>query len=246
MSTAYVNVIMVGHRSLAGKDTAAGFLKDYGFTRKAFADKLKNSVADLYDFTTEQMYGEFKDVVDLRYPNTLDSKTMLDPAYDEWEMDIAQDNGVELESMFIPDPNYKPFLTPRRVLQKFGQDQRAIYPDIWAQCVFNDIDREVGAVVNSPTRDIKVKSYVITDFRFKNESEVAYRWLNKELPRIRKRLFPIKIDRPGVFAKSGADDISEHDLDDFKGWHKVIMNDAGLPELQAKIKQLVEVLGLMY
>lgn len=199
-----VNVVMLGYRSLAGKDTCAGFLKDYGYQRKAFADKLKDVVADLYNLRDEQIHGCLKDVEDVRYINYRDSN---------------------------PSTH---FLTARRILQFFGQDQRSIYPDIWAQYIFNAIDYEVL------TQDKSEFSYVITDFRFKNEYKVAERWNNTFVDGVEKRLRTIQINRPDVFARSGANDVSENELNDFKDWTHTIINDGSLDDLRAKIVLLTQ------
>ena len=48
-----------------GKDTACDFLvKNYGYTKKAFADPLKKGVQELFGFTDEQLYTEKKEEID--------------------------------------------------------------------------------------------------------------------------------------------------------------------------------------
>lgn len=231
--TQKVIVLMLGHRSLVGKDTSAEFLKTYDWQRIAFADKLKSTVADLYNFSHEQMHGELKDVEDKRYPNTVDPETITVYEEDEWgPIPFPGYNHKEM------NPIYKPFLTPRRVLQIFGQDQRKIYPDIWAQYVFNQIDME-RCLSSNPTQTFK---YIITDFRFKNEFEVAKRWSEKKVEGpvdVEKYVFPIKINR-NVIAKSGPNDISEHDLDDFDGWYRIIDNNKAIDELYASMWRISE------
>ena len=117
-------VILLGHKSMTGKDTFFSFIKDRGFTRVAFADKLKSTVADLYNFSHDQMHGNSKDVMDTRYPN------LIDPEF-------IRVKGLFGFSRKVKNPDYKPFLTPRRILQIFGQQQRALDPNIWANYVFN-------------------------------------------------------------------------------------------------------------
>jgi hypothetical protein len=61
-------VLMFGHKAQRGKDESCKHLVNaFDFKRFAFADKLKNVVADLYDFSHEQMHGDLKDVIDVRY-----------------------------------------------------------------------------------------------------------------------------------------------------------------------------------
>ena len=200
-------VLMLGHKSLVGKDTAANFLREIGYRRFAFADKLKSTVADLYNFTNEQMHGEEKDILDKRYN-----------------------------------------LTPRQILQRFGQDQRAIYPDIWASYVFTQIEHSIF-FSSSPDN-----LFCITDFRFRNEYDVAMKWVSNyhhitgskdpdvliENPTV---IVPVKIER-NVIAKSGSNDISEHDLDEFDHWSYVVDNNFSLAELRETVLDINDVIHL--
>lgn len=60
-------VIMFGGKSRSGKDTAVNFLNRYGYSRVAFADKIKDISIDLYGLSKDQVYTNLKDVVDDRY-----------------------------------------------------------------------------------------------------------------------------------------------------------------------------------
>jgi len=52
-------------KSGAGKDTAADILCDeFGFTRIAFADKLKDAAREIFGFSTRQLHGADRDVID--------------------------------------------------------------------------------------------------------------------------------------------------------------------------------------
>jgi hypothetical protein len=228
-----VVIVMFGHRSLSGKDTAAEYMSKDGFIRRAFADKLKSTVADLYSFSHEQMHGSLKDVEDARYPNNIDSKTCHI---------ISGCFGGEQRNETYPNPDYKPFLTPRRILQIFGQNQRAIFPDIWASYVFDNIDKYQ---LETQTGNNQTFYYVITDFRFKNEYEVAKRWQTKKIEGVYKDLIVMKMDRDTV-AKSGSLDISEHDLDDFNHWEGVINNNGPLGQLYIQLDDLMSSIKHVY
>lgn len=186
-------VVMLGHQARVGKDTLAEILvREKQFIRTAFADALKDSVEYLYDLSHEQLYGSLKETMDTRYPNHRDSSDQ---------------------------PDYKPFLTPRRILQLYGQDQRSLYPNIWAELVFRDINRSEYT-----------ENYVITDFRFPNEYDVAKKW-ESESPLTRK-LFVVKIERDldKREAISGSTDSSETALLNFEHWDAVIQNNSS-PEV---------------
>jgi hypothetical protein len=106
------------------------------------------------------------------------------------------------------------FFTPRRILQLFGQDQRRLYPDIWASYVFNSIEKH--------HRETNHKNYVITDFRFPNEYSVAKLWSEADTNR---KLYTIKIARTDLDQNySGSNDISETALDNFTNWNTTIQN----------------------
>ena len=171
-------VVMLGHQAHVGKDTLGEFLiENDSFVRFGFADKLKNTVADLYGFNDEHMYGSLKNVVDERY-------------------------GV----------------TPREILQDFGQEQRERFPDIWADYVFRSIANKIEHGNKLVDAQLAVpetfKRFVITDFRFPNEHTVALRYA-KELD---LNIITIKIFRPdeerGEFA--GSTNISETALNNFQ------------------------------
>lgn len=221
-------VLMLGHKSLVGKDTFFSFAKDYGFVRAAFADKLKSTVADLYGFNHEQMHGSMKDTMDTRYPNIFDQQKILcnyddpDPTKEEGITDLARRCFIKV------NPDYKPLLTPRRILQIFGQQQRSLFPDIWAAYVFNS---EIPKLVEQGHNKI-----VITDFRFKNEARVALSWSQQA----GNSLKIIKINRPSVIAKTGAGDISENDLNDFQQWDEMLDNSKDLEAYKATCITLIE------
>ena len=192
-------VFLLGYKSLAGKDTFADAIKSLNFTRVAFADKLKYTVADLYNMTNEQVFGKLKDVPDERYPNLIDN-----------------------------NPEFQ-HLTPRRILQIFGQNQRAIQPDIWPRYAF---DTTIADEMN------KGKSrFIITDFRFINEYEVAKKYCDL----YNLRLITIRIDR-NISAKSGSFDVSENELNTFNKWNYIVTNNSCLQDYQLKCWELSQVI----
>ena len=224
-------VVMLGHKSLAGKDTVFGFAEQLGFKRVAFADKLKTTCMDLFNLSHDQVFGEGKDVMDERYPNTRDPKTLLEPAgtggpHDHVIRKVTK-NGEEFWE--VENPDYKPFLTPRRILQLFGQDQRSLFPNIWASYIFTTAIPELVAQGE--------RKIIVTDFRFPNEAVSAAQWANQSS---NNHLHLFKIHRPGVVAKTGSNDISETALDDFQDWTGTILNDGDLNTLK---KRSVETLS---
>jgi len=65
--------MIIGFMGLAGsgKDTCAEYLiKEYGFARYAFGDKVKDLARCLFDFSEEQLYGSEKEILDPRWDIT--------------------------------------------------------------------------------------------------------------------------------------------------------------------------------
>jgi len=210
-----VTVFLISGKSESGKDTSYELCKNsVGWERVAFADKLKETVADLYNFSHEQMYGDLKNTPDPRYPN------YIDPKY------------IKKYGIFkTKNPDYQPYLTPRRVLQLFGQQQRELNPNIWADYVFN---------VRIPELIAKgCRNFVVTDTRFPNEIAVGEAWASKADYTTERNLVKLRIERPGVFAKSGKNDISETALDGYLNFDVIAINDGTLPQFKDKLVNIV-------
>ena len=62
-----VPIVAVMGPKHSGKSIIAEALTHQGFTRFAFADKLKEAAMLIYGLTPEQVYGDLKEVVDPRY-----------------------------------------------------------------------------------------------------------------------------------------------------------------------------------
>ena len=219
-------IYLVSGKSLNGKDSLYLQCKEeVGWQQASFAKKLKEAVADLYNFSYEQMYGSLKDVEDTRYPNTFDKKEVVKYDSDSYGERLWTEH-------LVPNVDFKPFLTPRRVLQVFGQQQRSLFPDIWPSYVFSTT---IPNLIKEGFNRV-----VITDVRFKNEIVVA-----NNLKPENSQLVKIRVVRPGVFAKTGANDISEVDLDTYTDWDYVIQNDGTLEDLRLKgLKIIKEVEGI--
>jgi hypothetical protein len=124
-------------------------------------------------------------------------------------------------------------ITPREILQDFGQEQRARYSDIWADCALREISSQFLR------SDTQCSDFFITDFRFPNEFAVAKEYA-KDLG---IELYTIQVNRPvalrGEFA--GSTNISEIALDDFTDWSYIINNDGTKDELYAKFQNIFDI-----
>lgn len=205
-------VVLLGYKSRSGKDTLYDLSgKEKGFTRAAFADKLKQTAADLYNLSDRQIFGDLKDSEDTRYPNLRDKDYII--------------NSIgEIEDNI----DFKPHLSARRILQFFGQDQRSLKPTIWADYVFNN-------TIPNLIKEGKNK-FIITDFRFKNEYAVALKWQSLREDNILK---VVNIIRPGILAQSGVNDVSENELNNFRFWTDTILNTGSIEEFREASSNLL-------
>lgn len=134
-------------------------------------------------------------------------------------------------------------LTPRQILQAFGQEQRARHSAIW-------IDHLLYAAHETwimglgfrhppepPTTDLTI---IVPDFRFPNEFEALQeRHAALELPFVMMyQAFRIDRERDESFA--GAKDISETALDGWDKWTDILVNDGTPEDLYNKIKPWIE------
>lgn len=91
-------IVMLGYKSGSGKDALAELLiKRDGFIRLAFADKLKSVCSDLFCLSHDQVYGDLKNVQDMRYK----SLECFDTAF-LTPRRILQDTGNKLREIY-PD-----------------------------------------------------------------------------------------------------------------------------------------------
>lgn len=128
------------------------------------------------------------------------------------------------DSKDIIDERYN--LSPRQILQDFGQEQRTRHRDIWSLYVANQI---VSCVKNKTHNN-----FVITDFRFPNEYYSLQEHLKSNLEYV--RVVPVRIVRPNLKPFAGMDDISEVSLDGFPDWTTTVTNDTTIDNLQDNFK----------
>lgn len=183
-----MRVIAVSGWKGSGKDTAAEYLiQEFGYTRVAFADILKEMVATQYDIPVDHCHNpEFKEKPILKYP--VDSKdnftkqihSILDGEFAE----VKEESGDEC--------TFNKYWTPRALCILEGSIKRSVTSKFWTQNAINQIK-------NSDSQSI-----VISDLRYKSEIEQLRREFGHELTVVR-------VNR---FADCDSTDPSERDLDD--------------------------------
>jgi len=108
-------------KARSGKDTFSKMLANALFDKSgkkyilmAYATELKKRVQTDFDLSYEQLWGNAKEIPDLRYP---------------------KDN-------FGASSNPADYWTPREILQNYGQFFRTIDYDFWVRALFNVIDEK--------------------------------------------------------------------------------------------------------
>jgi len=143
-------LVALSGRARSGKDTFAEYLIDileseYGrsFKVDAFAHKLKQMCLEHFNLSREQLWGDDKEKVDLRYP---------------YKLKIQQYPG---SPFYEYDAGYKPmrYWTPREIMQELGSFYRKIDRDFWVR------------KLDERWKYASYTDLVITDVRHINECE---------------------------------------------------------------------------
>ena len=150
---------------------------------------------------------------------------------------VSEIYGFSDEQMYgdlkdVPDKRYPnligtdmcgEYLTPRFFLQKFGKDQRDLCPKVWCSYLFNN---KINKLINNGCKRI-----VITDVRFPNEIEEGDSWCRSH----GVTFVTVRVERPGIYAKTGRDDISETALDYYSDWNIKFINSSTIDRFKVGI-----------
>jgi hypothetical protein len=211
-------VLVSGHKG-AGKDTASKLLvNEYGFTRFAFADKLKDECSRCYNVIRDLFDDEVLKECPLTkmkvkgmdpFASTLQTNFLychmrtssgVGPKKEEQNLlSRNKDNGALLYNGEVL------FWTPRALAVHKGSSERTVFPHYWIDPFMEMIDKK------------GLRRLVVSDWRYTNE------W-KRILKIARKRGYSvmcIRID-DGLPAKSS--DASETQLDDFEHFDFVFDN----------------------
>ena len=156
----------------SGKDTAAHFLKVYGYKHMSFAWHIKTFVQKVFAMSDDQIWGpsEFRNALDPRaWGHSVSAEFWSDSLrrYDYFVEDFLEslelkavskeDAGRALMKWFYVTKNNYPQPSPRILLQTLGTEWgRTVDPDLW-----------VNTTLKETARHQKV---VISDVRFENEA----------------------------------------------------------------------------
>jgi hypothetical protein len=198
-------MILVGvhGRIGTGKDTVAAYLcRQWGFSRRGFADALKREVATRLRTTL------------ITYLVEADEATRAECHQFEGtaELEVFWEQRLR-EALWVEKP---PVL--RALLQEYGTEvRRADDADYWVRAWVETLpgDRSSEGLRSWPR-------ITVPDVRFTNEAATLRR-LGGHL---------VKVVRSG---RRGDAHASETDLDGWTDWDLVLVNDASVPALEAKV-----------
>lgn len=98
-----------------GKDEVAGFMvKNHGAIHTGCADPAKRHMADIYDFSYEQLWGpsQNRNRGDIRYPKPIFYECGLSPC-DTTALSSISNKYAKLGGVIKPDVNYFSFVSPK-------------------------------------------------------------------------------------------------------------------------------------
>jgi hypothetical protein len=178
-----MKIIAFGHRRNVGKDLACKIIADH--LNKKYIVQHNNFAHVL----KKEAFRLFRDV------------GLMHPYYYDAHREDKEKN--------LP----KIGMSPREVWIKYGNDMRAVWPDVWVNLMFNEID---------PMTEI----LLISDLRYPNEAEF-----------IKDRGgYLIKIERDVV----KFDDVADTALANFEGWDFTIYNNDNICDYTNHLTALVD------
>ena len=223
----------------SGKDTAAELLtKEWNYRRLAFADKLKQNVANQYNINRSSLDDpKLKDSPLLSMPvvstdrftrNVLVfmAKEFAAGTGEKFDHAVFSTTTNQLLGVAAKDGKTTPlYWSPRALAILEGSTKRAVNPNYWVDYVIDQIkDPEVDTNEN----------IVITDLRYK--SEVA---------RLKEVFGDNLVTARVVRNDSMSQDPSERDLDDYE-FDYYLYNKTGKAEFYSEVNSLSKILERSY
>ena len=215
-----------------GKDTAAAYLVSNGYTRSAFADVLKDMVADEYGVPRSHMDDpKFKEKAILHLPVSPKDDFALNIAKLLYKEFRTENGHPPMEYFIDPSGTFLGVLgrdvaqlywTPRALCILKGSTNRSVDSSYWVNRTIDEIRKIHGSM------NVFQENFVISDLRYRSEVEQLRQAFGKDLVTMR-------INR---FESINSTDASENDLNNYK-FDIVIDNVGTIEELYYHLDQLV-------
>lgn len=228
-----MKVLMISGWKGSGKDTVAEFLiKEHGFKRVAFADPLKDMVAEEYGIPREWCDDrQHKEAPLLRYrvsPKDSFSRTVAETMALEFRTEdgkapqgFTYENGEfygvckDEDGIFRDKPV---FWTPRALCILKGSTNRSVTSSYWIKRAVEGMLKDDGGL------------YVISDARYRSEISQVSELVGKE------KVTSLRVNR---FDSAESVDSSERDLDNYE-FDVVVENRSTKEELFRKVRSALK------
>jgi hypothetical protein len=225
-------ILALSGQAQVGKDSTADHLvKNHNFLKISLADPIKRYAMSMFDLSYDQLWGDLKDKLDVRYPR------------------ICGHGHRELKDceICVKQPDC---FSPREFVQFLGTEfGRRFYPNIWLDMLFRELTNhylkmeiswnwkyypERGFEYEENTKSYPEETYdgvVIPDIRFINEINYMEA----------KGVQLWRIKRPGLFVNS---EVAKHSSESEQlsvpdsRFKKLINNDSTIEDLYFKIDEI--------
>lgn len=215
-------IIGVGGEKKHGKDTVANYLvEQYGYTKMAFADKLKHLCSSAFNVPIEDCYDENKKETGYIIPVTLHSTTRL---IDDL-LSYCPIHPSDMLSILKKLGDKNMFSSIRDMLQFVGTD---IIRDMI------DSSYHYDSVANI-FKDMGIEDGVVSDCRFSNEREK----LKADFDAIN-----LLVVRPSLEKNATSGHASETSLGSVEEYDHVIINDGSLQDLYNNVDAFMQQLNI--
>lgn len=240
-----MKVIAISGWKRSGKDASAQYLIDNkGFKRVAFADPLKDRVAEEYKVPRAHCDDpQFKEAAIEKYPvipkdaYTLSVAKMMYKEFRTLSGKMPMDYHVDASGAFLGVMGRhveQLYWTPRALCILKGSINRSVDSSYWVGAAIDMVKGNIqyhacADLELTKQREAKLNNFVISDLRYRSEVEQLRSAFGKDL-------ITVRINR---FDDCASNDPSERDLDTAK-FDVVIENKGSLEELYSKIEELVK------
>lgn len=227
-----MKVVLVSGWKGSGKDTLAeNLINNHNFKRVAFADPLKDMVAEEYDIPRSHLDDrKYKETAILKYPiNPQDSfsRQLSEMMIGEFRdtHGVAPVGFTYIDGQFYGKVEengetltVRVYHTPRSLAILKGSTNRFVTPSYWVERAVNDMKANPNGL------------YVISDLRYKSEVGQVRNLIGPE------NTVTIRVNR---FETTQSVDPSERDLDDYSFDH-VISNRGSIEDLYRKSEEILK------
>jgi hypothetical protein len=220
-----MKIVLLSGWKRSGKDTAAKYLIEKGYERRAFADSLKDDVAKFLGIRRSDMDDEtFKETAILDRPVA---------AYDAFSKMVAEFLAPEFRTRDKKKASTTGWVDNKLFaieFKGFVTEGLQLYWTPRAACIFiGSVGRAYNANhwVDRALKDVS-KNTVVSDFRYKSEYDRVVQLFGKE------NICTVRINR---FDTVDSKDDSERNLDDFE-FDYVIDNKSSIEDYFNNLKRI--------